>query len=87
MAYKQARNRKKKLQKTYNEIKSMRKHYTGAGVWIDEDRGFLYRYSASNTPGYTKLLRKIGNKRIRQSKNTFKNNEYRKVFDYKWTLF
>lgn len=87
MAYKQARNRKKRLQKTYDEVKAMRKHYTGSGVWIDEDRGFLYRYTASNTPGYAKLLRRIGNKRIRQSKDIFNNNEYRRVFDYKWTLF
>ena len=87
MAYKQARNRKKRLQKTYNEIKDMKSHSTGSGVWIDEDRGFFYRYTASNTPGYAKLLRKIGNKRIRQSKDTFNNNKYRRVFDYKWTLY
>lgn len=87
MAYKQARNRKKRLQKTYNEIKDMKGHSTGSGVWIDEDRGFFYRYTASNTPGYAKLLRRIGNKRIRQSKDAFNNNKYRRVFDYKWTLF
>lgn len=87
MTYKQARNRKKRMQKTYNEIKRMKGHYTGAGVWLDEDRGFFYRYSPSNTPGYAKLLRRIGNKRIRQSKDTFRNSEYRRVFDYKWTLF
>lgn len=87
MAYKQSRDRKKRMQKTYNEIKSMRKHYTGAGVWIDEDRGFFYRYSPSNTPGYAKLLRRIGNKKVRQSKDTFKHGEYRRMYDYKWTLF
>lgn len=87
MAYKQAKSRRKIMQRTYDEIKHMRKHYTGAGVWFDEDRGFFYRYSPSSTPGYAKLLRRIGNKRVRQSKDTFKNSEYRKVFDYKWTLF
>lgn len=87
MAYKQARNRRKRLQKTYDEIKNMRSHYTGAGVWMDPDRGFLYRYIASNTPGYAKLLRRIGNKKVRQSKDTLKHRDYRKVYDYKWTLF
>lgn len=87
MAYKQAKNRKKRLQKTYDEIRNMRKHCTGSGVWIDDDRGFFYRYSASNTPGYAKLLRRIGNKRVRHSKDIFNNGEYRRVYDYKWTLF
>ena len=87
MAYKQAKNRKKRLQKTYDEVKYMRKHYTGSGVWIDEDRGFLYRYSPSSTPGYAKSLRRIGNKKVRHSKDVLNNGEYRRVYDYKWTLF
>ena len=87
MAYKQARNRRKRMQKTYDEIKNMKGHYTGAGVWIDEDRGFFYRYSPSNTPGYAKLLRRIGNKKVRQSKDLLKYGDYRRVYDYKWTLF
>lgn len=87
MAYKQARNRRKRMKKTYDEIKNMKGHYTGAGVWIDEDRGFFYRYSPSNTPGYAKLLRRIGNKKVRQSKDILKHGDYRRVYDYKWTLF
>ena len=87
MAYKQAKNRKKRMQRTYDEIKHMRKHYTGAGVWIDEDRGFFYRYSPSNTPGYARLLRKRGNKKVRQANDIFNYGEYRRVYDYKWTLF
>lgn len=87
MAYKQAQNRYKKLLKTYKQIKGMRKHYTGAGVWYNEDRGFYYKYAASSTPGYAKFLRRISNKRIRQSKDTFRNSKYRRAYDYKWTLF
>ena len=86
MAYKQAQNRKKRLQKTYNEVKAMKGHYTAAGVWIDEDRGFLYRYSPSNTPGYAKLLRKQGNKKVRKSKDVLKHGDYRRIYDYKWAL-
>jgi protease II len=87
MAYKQAQNRKKKLLKTYHQIEGMRKHYTGSGVWYNDERGFFYKYTASNTPGYAKSLRKIGNKRVRKSKNLYNNSEYRRVFDYKWALF
>lgn len=87
MAYKQAQNRRKKLLKTYRQIEGMRKHYTGSGVWYDEDRGFYYKYTASNTPGYAKSLRKIGNRKVRKSKTLYKNSEYRRAYDYKWALF
>jgi protease II len=86
MAYKQAKNRRKKLLKTYKQIEDMRKHYTGSGVWYDEDRGFYYKYTASNTPGYAKLLRKRGNKKVRQSNDILNYSDYRRVYDYKWTL-
>lgn len=87
MAYHQAQQRKKALKKTYTQILGRKRHVAPSGVWINEDRGFLYRYSASNTPGYTKLLRRIGNKKVRQSKHTLKHGDYRRVYDYKWALF
>ena len=87
MAYKQARNRHKKLLKTYNQVKGMRKHYTGAGVWYDDERGFYFKYRPSNTPGYAKSLPRIGNKKVRKSKDILNQSEYRKIYDYKWALF
>jgi hypothetical protein len=87
MAYKQARNRRKRLIKTYNKIEGMGRHYTGSGVWYDEDRGFYYKYTASNTPGYAKALRKIGNKKVRKAPDIGNYSAYRKQYDYKWTLF
>ena len=87
MAYKQAKNRKKRLSKTYEEIKHMKSHSTGSGVWYDEDRGFYYKYTASNTPGYAKLLRRICNKKVRKSIDIGGHSNYRRAFDYKWTLF
>lgn len=87
MAYKQAKYRRKKLIKTYKEIENMRKHYTGSGVWYDEDRGFYYKYSASNTPGYAKMLKRISNKKVRKSADVGSHGTYRKNYDYKWTLF
>jgi hypothetical protein len=87
MAYKQATTRKKKLLKTYRTIEGMRKHYTGGGVWYDEDRGFYYKYTASNTPGYAKMLKRISNKRVRKSPDVGNHGVYRKSYDYKWELF
>ena len=87
MAYKQAQNRKKRLLKTYHEVEDMKSHSTGSGVWYDEDRGFYYKYTASNTPGYAKMLRRIGNKKVRKSADVGLHGSYRKNYDYKWTLF
>ena len=87
MAYKQARARNKRLLKTYHEIERMRKHYTGSGVWYDEDREFYFKYTASNTPGYAKMLRRISNKRVRKARDIGNFGNYRKEYDYKWTLF
>lgn len=82
--YKQAQNRRKRLVKTYKATKNS----YGSGVWYDEDRGFYYKYTASNTPGYAKALRKIGNKKVRKVADLgASRSAYRKVFDYKWTLF
>jgi hypothetical protein len=87
MAYKQAKNRKKRLAKTYRKIRGMTKHCTAGGVWYDEDRGFYYKYTASNTPGYAKALRKISNKKVRKSAEVGNYGSYRKNYDYKWTLY
>ena len=83
MAYKQARNRHKRLVKTYEETKNS----YGSGVWYDEERGIYKRYTASNTPGYAKSLRRVGNKKVRKAKDTLRYGDYRKVYDYKWVLF
>lgn len=83
MAYKQASARRKKLLKTYNETKNS----YGSGVAFDEDRKFYYKYTASNTPGYTKSLRKISNKKVRRATNVGNYGDYRKNYDYNWVLF
>ena len=85
--YKQAKNRRKKLLKVYREIENRKKHSTGSGVWLDEDRGFYYKYTASNTPGYAKMLRRISNKKVRKSEDVGSYGCYRKNFDYKWALY
>ena len=83
MAYKQAEIRRKKLLKTYKATK----HSYGSGVFYDEDRNFYHRCPASNTPGYTKFLKRISNKKVRKCDNLGMHNNYRRNFDYKWELF
>jgi hypothetical protein len=83
MAYRQASNRKRHLIKTYRKTKNK----YGSGVWFDEERGFYYKYTASNTPGYAKSLRKIGNKKIRKLSDIGNFSNYKKYYDYKYILF
>ena len=83
MAYKQAQNRHKKLVKTYEETKY---NFVGSGVGFDNDRGFYYRYAISNTPGYTKMIRRVSNKKVRKSADIGNYGAYRKSYDYKWTI-
>lgn len=83
MAYKQAAARRKKLVKTYRATKNS----CGSGVWYDEERGFFVKYYASNTPGYTKSLRKASNKKVRNTEDIADYGAYKKIYDYKWILF
>ena len=84
MAYKQAKQRHKKLIKTYKETKNS----CGSGVGYNKDRNFYYKFVSSNTPGYSKYLKRLSNKKIRQAKNSVGSfGAYRKLYDYKWQLF
>lgn len=83
MAYKQAQKRKKHLMKTYMKTRNS----YGAGVWFDEDRNLYIKYSPSNTPGYTKYLRRLSNRKVRRAKEHYNHSSYKKLYDYWWTLF
>lgn len=83
MAYKQAQNRKKRLMKTYRQTK----HKYGPGVWFNEDTGRYIKCSASNTPGYTKALRRVSNRKVRRAAETYRNSTYKKLYDYWWILY
>lgn len=83
MAYKQSQNRKKRLLRTYR--KTCRGY--GGGVWFDEDKGRFIKYSGSNTPGYTKFLRKMSNKKVRKTADVGNFSSYKRLYDYKWILY
>lgn len=81
MAYKQAKMRRSKLEKTYN--KSGTRYYPG-GVYYDEE---LDRYFKYDLPRFAKYLRKVSNKKVRKAGNLGQRGNYRKLFDYKWELY
>lgn len=83
MAYKQAQKRKKRLLRTYEATKNS----YGAGVWFDENSGRYIKYHACRTPGYTKYLRRMSNRKVRRAKDVGNHSDYKKLYDYWWILF
>lgn len=70
---------KKLYDKTYNQ-------YRG-GAYYDARKRRFVRYWASNTPGYTKYLRRQTNKKIRRSDELYQGGLYKKAFEYWWAIF
>jgi hypothetical protein len=83
MGYKQAQQRKKRLYRTYCQTR----HSCGGGVWFDEESGRYRKYTVSNTPGYTKTLRRQSNKKVRRLKDLDSHGAYKKAYDYWWILY
>lgn len=87
MAYWQAKARARKLNKTYEKTDKYGKKRGRGGVWFDEDTGRFRKYTASNTPGLAKYLRRVSNKKVRKSNDPGNYAAYRRQFDYWWDLF
>lgn len=84
MSYRRSKERNRRLKKLYEETK----HSYGSGAWYDEEKGRYIRYYPSSSTGYTKYLRRISNRKIRRMKEmSLKGCQYKKAFDYWWTLF
>lgn len=83
MGYRRSRNERKKLKKLYRKTKNSCR----GGAWYNDDKERYIRYSASNTPGYSKYLRKLSNRKLRHSNDVLNYGLYRKIFDYWWVLF
>lgn len=83
MGYRRAMQRKRKLLKLYSNTKT---HYL-QGAWYDYRKDRIVKYCASNTPGYTKMLRRISNRKVRRAKDMqLKGCSYKKHYDYWWEL-
>jgi hypothetical protein len=83
MGYKQARNRRRRLERLYVQTK----YSCGSGAWYDEDKDRYVKFTASSTPGYAKLLRHYSNKKVRRAKDIGAHADYRKCYDYRWVLY
>lgn len=72
-----------RLKKVYNETKNS----YGAGVYYDKKKKRYIKVSASNTPGLSKWMRRIGHKKIRRMLDVPNGGAYRKAYDYKWNIW
>lgn len=82
MGYRRSVERNHRLKRIYDSTKHK---YTG-GVYFDEEKNRYIRYCPRNTTGYTKFIRRKSNKRFRKQNEPLNHNQYRKVYDYWWTL-
>lgn len=83
MGYRRAKERNRRLKKLYDETKNG----YGAGAYYNEKKKRYIKCPSSNTPGYTKSLRKISNRRVRKSDIPLKGCSYKKLYDYWWELY
>lgn len=84
MGYFRVVEQKKRNERIYNQTKNS----CCAGVYYDDKKKERYvKYSPNRNPGLTKILRRKSNKKIRQSKDVWNYNQYRKLYDYWWVLF
>lgn len=83
MGYRRSRQERRRLKKLYEQTK-----YSGCGgAWYDDEKQRYIRYFSSNKPGYTKMLRRISNRKVRKSKELLNYGLYRKTYDYWWILY
>jgi hypothetical protein len=81
LAYKQAKERKKRLEKLAKDTE----HTYGAGAWYDKDKGRFCKYQCGSRE-FRKYLRRQSSRKARQYKGDLRYGEYKKTFDYWWWL-
>lgn len=84
MAWKQAKERRKRLRKLHRETE----HSYGCGAWYDEKNDRYYRYYVSDHGG-ARLLKRRATKKLRAMKHKdvqHNYGEYRKLYDFWWNL-
>jgi hypothetical protein len=81
LAYKQARERNKRLKKLAKDTD----HAYGAGAWYNENKGRYIKYQVGSQK-FRKYLRRQSSKKARQYKGDLAHSDYKKTFDYWWTL-
>ena len=83
MSYKRARERNRRLRKVYDATKNG----YGAGVWYDETKERYIRYTCHDKYLKTKCRRATRRRlKNRHFDENLARGDYKKVFDYWWTL-
>lgn len=82
MGYRRSKERNRRLQKLYDKTKNS----YGAGVYFDEHKNRLVKYSIGGS-NCKRFLKRRASKKMRKYKNNMQYNNYKKTFDYWWELF
>lgn len=82
MSHKNVKETHRRLKKLCDETRCT---YKG-GAWFSNEKGRYVRYSPSHKSQYPKHLKKLSNRKIRQSKDILNYGAYKKAFDYAYSL-
>lgn len=85
MSYKRQRDEKHKLKKLYESTHKY--SYKHGGAWYNPRKKRYIRIVSTRTPGVTKSLRRLCNKRVRKDLSIPNGNAYRKASAYQNMLW
>lgn len=87
MSHKRSVMEHKRLEKLYEETtKSGTKKIRRAGVWFDRKKNRYVRFSISDKSDLPKYFKKVSNKKVRRCEHTLNRGQYKKLFEYNWSL-
>lgn len=82
MSYKRVEQRKKRLEKLYNETK----HGYAAGVYYDRRKERYIRYYRGNK--WLKVhCSRITRRKLKDTEAIYNRGQYKKLYDYWWELY
>ena len=81
MSYKRKVIENKKLRKLYENTKN----WYGAGAYYDERKKRIIRYSC-HCKYFKKLSRRIARRKLNNCDDRYCGSQYKKLFDYWWTI-
>ena len=79
MGHKQASERNRRLKKLYDETKNS----YGRGVWYDNKKQRYVRYCFGDCKRY---FRRLANRKVRRNNDVPSGGNYKKVFDFWWSI-
>lgn len=82
MNHKSKREEKHRLKHLYEETSNS---VCGGAYYSDKKQRYV-RYWSCRTPGYTKYLRRISNRRVRHCKELMQGGQYKKLYAYWWEV-